>query len=40
MKKILFLACFAALGFASQAQTAANAANTTTAKPAEVLQLK
>jgi hypothetical protein len=40
MKKILFLACFAALGFASQAQTAANAVNTTTAKPAEVLQLK
>jgi hypothetical protein len=37
MKKILLLACFAALGFASQAQTAAN---TTTAKPAEVLQLK
>jgi hypothetical protein len=37
MKKILFLACFAAFGFASQAQTATN---TTTAKPAEVLQLK
>jgi hypothetical protein len=37
MKKLLFLACFAALGFASQAQTTAN---TTTAKPAEVLQLK
>jgi hypothetical protein len=37
MKKILFLACFTALGFASQAQTPAN---TTTAKPEEVLQLK
>lgn len=37
MKKLLFLTCFAALGFASQAQTSAN---TTTAKPAEVLQLK
>ena len=37
MKKILFLACFAAIWFASLAQ---NAANTTTAKPAEVLQLK
>ena len=37
MKKILFLACFAAFGLASQAQTTAN---TTTAKPAEVLQLK
>lgn len=37
MKKIFFLACFAAFGLASQAQTAAN---TTTAKPAEVLQLK
>jgi hypothetical protein len=37
MKKMLFLACFAALGFASQAQTTAN---TTIAKPAEVLQLK
>jgi hypothetical protein len=37
MKKMIFLACFAALGFASQAQTAAN---TTTAKAPEVLQLK
>lgn len=37
MKKILLLACFATFGFASQAQTAAN---TTTAKPVEVLQLK
>ena len=37
MKKILLLACFAAFGFASQAQTTAN---TTTAKPVEVLQLK
>lgn len=37
MKKLLFLACFAALGFASQAQTTAN---TTTAKAPEVLQLK
>jgi hypothetical protein len=37
MKKIFFLACFAALGFAATAQTTAN---TTTAKPAEVLQLK
>ena len=37
MKKILFLACFAAFGFASQAQTTAN---TPTAKPVEVLQLK
>ena len=37
MKKILLLACFAAFGLASQAQTTAN---TTTAKPAEVLQLK
>src|SRR5689334_2992763 len=37
MKKILFLACFAAFGLVSQAQTTAN---TTTAKPVEVLQLK
>ena len=37
MKKILFLACFAAFGLASQAQTTAN---TPTAKPVEVLQLK
>ncbi|HEY1202617.1 MAG TPA: DUF1573 domain-containing protein, partial [Niastella sp.] len=37
MKKLLFLACFGAFGFASQAQTTAN---TTTAKAPEVLQLK
>lgn len=37
MKKLLFLACFGALGFASQAQTTAN---TTAVKAPEVLQLK
>ncbi|MCS3795874.1 DUF1573 domain-containing protein [Niastella sp. OAS944] len=37
MKKLLFLACFGAFGFALQAQTTAN---TTTAKAPEVLQLK
>lgn len=37
MKKLLFLACFAAFGFVAKAQTAAN---TPIAKPAEVLQLK
>jgi hypothetical protein len=37
MKKMLFLVCFAAFGLATQAQTTTN---TTTAKPAEVLQLK
>lgn len=34
MKKILFLACFAALGFTMQAQTTAET------KPAEILELK
>lgn len=40
MKKILLLACFAALACVSQAQTQAPANTTTAAKPAEVVQLK